>query len=169
MLGKCERGFLMRSRRTERVEKNGLQSYLYAIKDQTLLTASEECSLAEAIAQGDRDALCRMILANLRLVVRIAQDYAGRGVTLDDLIGEGNIGLIRAAEQFEPRFGTRFSTYASFWIKQSIRQALSNSAAIIRLPAYVLGLLSKWRKAERGLARELARAPASTKWHCLWA
>ena len=96
-----------------------------------------------------------MIRANLRLVVKIARDYAGRGMSLDDLIGEGNLGLIRAAEDFDPRFGTRFSTYASYWIKQAIRHALTNTTATIRLPAHMVTLLSKWRKAERSLTREL--------------
>jgi RNA polymerase primary sigma factor len=150
----------MKCTRTDSVKQNELQSYLCAIKDETLLTASEENYLAEAIAQGDRNALRRMIQANLRLVVKIARHYAGKGLTLEDLVGEGNLGLIRAAEQFEPRYGSRFSTYASFLIKQSIRHALSNSAAMIRLPAHVLGLLGKWRKAERALARELERAPS---------
>ena len=146
--------------RTDSVGSNGLQSYLFAIKDETILSMSEECTLAEAVARGDKIALSRMIRANLRLVVKIAQDYAGRGLALDDLIGEGNLGLIRAAEKFEPRYGTRFSTYASYWIKQSIRLALSNSTAVIRLPAHVSNLLYKWRKAERALGRELGRAPS---------
>src|SRR6516164_7701725 len=103
---------------------NCLQVYLREIKDESLLTAAEECALADAIARGDRDARTRMIQANLRLVVKIAREYVGRGMVFEDLIGEGNLGLIRAAEDFEPRFGTRFSTYASYWIKQSIRQAL---------------------------------------------
>jgi RNA polymerase primary sigma factor len=96
-----------------------------------LLTAEEE-DLAAPIACGDRDARARMIRANLRLVVKIAHDYVGRGIVLDDLIGEGNMGLIRAAEEFDPRFGTRFSTYASYWIKQAIRHAWINTKAKIR-------------------------------------
>ena len=79
-----------------------------------------------------------MIRANLRLVVKIARDYVGRGMSLDDLIGEGNLGLIRAAEEFDPGFGTRFSTYASYWIKQAIRHALTNTTATIRLPAHMV-------------------------------
>ena len=150
----------MKSTRIDSVKRDGLQSYLCAIHDETLLSALEECRLAEAIAQGDKNALSRMIEANLRLVVKIAQDYVGKGLTLDDLVGEGNLGLIRAAELFDPRYGTRFSTYASFWIKQSIRQALSTSSAMIRLPAHVLGLLSKWRKTERVLGREFGRTPS---------
>ena len=101
-----------------------------------------------------------MIQANLRLVVKIARDYVGRGIALDDLIGEGNLGLIRAAEEFDPRFGTRFSTYASYWIKQAIRHALINTTSTIRLPAHMVGLLTKWRRAERSLCRELGRAPS---------
>ena len=133
---------------------NSLQVYLKEIRDESLLTAAEECALAEAIAPGDNDARTRMIQANLRLVVKIARDYVGRGMVLDDLIGEGNLGLIRAAEEFEPRFGTRFSTYASYWIKQAIRHALINTTSTIRLPAHMVGLLTKWRRAERALCRE---------------
>ena len=102
-----------------------------------------------------------MIQANLRLVVKIAREYVGRGMALDDLIGEGNLGLIRAAEEFDPRFGTRFSTYASYWIKQAIRHALINTTATIRLPAHMVGLLTKWRRAERALTREFGCPPTS--------
>ncbi|MGP0067837.1 MAG: RNA polymerase sigma factor RpoD/SigA [Isosphaeraceae bacterium] len=137
-----------------------LQLYLMEIKDDALLSATEECDLAEAIARGDRDARTRMIQANLRLVVKIARDYVGRGIVLDDLIGEGNLGLIRAAEEFDPRFGTRFSTYASYWIKQAIRHALINTTSTIRLPAHMVGLLTKWRRTERALSREAGRAPS---------
>jgi RNA polymerase primary sigma factor len=137
-----------------------LQLYLQEIKDDALLTATEECALAEAIARGDREARTRMIQANLRLVVKIAQDYVGRGIVLDDLIGEGNLGLIRAAEEFDPRFGTRFSTYASYWIKQAIRHALINTTSTIRLPAHMVGLLTKWRRAERELCRKVGRTPS---------
>jgi len=139
---------------------NSLSVYLREIKDESLLTAAEECALADAIARGDRDARTRMIQANLRLVVRIAREYLGRGMVFEDLIGEGNLGLIRAAEEFEPRFGTRFSTYASYWIKQSIRHALINTTSTIRLPAHMVGLLSKWRRAERALCREQGQTPS---------
>jgi RNA polymerase primary sigma factor len=138
---------------------NGLQVYLREIKDESLLTAAEECQLADAIARGDLDARTRMIQANLRLVVKIAREYVGRGMVFEDLIGEGNVGLIRAAEEFEPRFGTRFSTYASYWIKQAIRHALINTTSTIRLPAHMVGLLSKWRRAERALSREQGHTP----------
>ncbi len=133
--------------------------YLNQIRDDDLLSPAEESELALAIAQGDRDAWSRMIRANLRLVVRIARDYLNRGLSIEDLIGEGNLGLIRAAGEFDPSFGTRFSTYAGYWIKQSIRHALTNTTSTIRLPAHMVTLLSKWRKAERALGRELGQAP----------
>ncbi len=139
--------------------RTGLQMYLDDLKDDVLLTAAEECALAAAIARGDQGAKRRLIEANLRLVVKIARDYIGRGIAIDDLIGEGNLGLIRATEEYDPRFGTRFSTYASYWIKQSIRHALINTTATIRLPAHMVGLLTKWRRMERSLCRELRRAP----------
>src|SRR5689334_5271355 len=138
---------------------NYLQTYFRDINDVSLLSAAEERDLAEVIARGDSEARSRMIQANLRLVVRIARDYLGRGMMLEDLIGEGNLGLIRAAEDFDPRFGTRFSTYASYWIKQAIRHALINTTTTIRLPAHMVGLMTRWRRAERSLCRELRRAP----------
>jgi RNA polymerase primary sigma factor len=136
-----------------------LDLYLGEIQRNQLLSAAEETTLAAAIARGDAGARTRMIQSNLRLVVRIARDYVGRGLSLDDLIGEGNLGLIRAAEEFDPAFGTRFSTYASYWIKQAIRHALTNTTATIRLPSHMVNLLTKWRRAERSLARELGQAP----------
>ena len=141
-------------------EVGGMDIYLGQIRKDALLSAAEERALAEAIKAGDKDARSRMIRANLRLVVKIARDYAGRGMSLDDLIGEGNLGLIRAAEDFDASFGTRFSTYAGHWIKQAIRHALTNTTATIRLPAHMVTLLSKWRKAERALTRELGQAPS---------
>ncbi|MBV8487421.1 MAG: RNA polymerase sigma factor RpoD/SigA [Planctomycetaceae bacterium] len=143
---------------TECGVRNHLQSYFREINEVALLSAAEEQCLAEAIAGGDTDARRRMIQANLRLVVKIARGYLGRGMVLDDLIGEGNLGLIRAAEEYDPRYGTRFSTYASYWIKQAIRHALINTTMTIRLPAHMYGLLTKWRRAERMLCREFGRA-----------
>jgi RNA polymerase primary sigma factor len=141
-------------------DQGGLAPYLKAINGDALLSAREERILAEAIALGDKSAFEKMIQANLRLVVKIAHDYLGRGLLLGDLIGEGNVGLVRAAAQFQPAFGTRFSTYASYWIKQSISQAVGKSTSIIRLPAHILALMGKWRKAERTLGRQLARVPS---------
>ena len=151
-----------------RIDGNGrgrelgvMEVYLDQIRDADLLSPTDERDLARAIAAGDGAAKSRMIRANLRLVVRIARDYVGRGLSIEDLIGEGNLGLIRATEEFDPDFGTRFSTYASYWIKQAIRHALTNTAATIRLPAHMVTLLSKWRKADRALARELGQAPTA--------
>ncbi|WP_337175799.1 RNA polymerase sigma factor RpoD/SigA [Paludisphaera sp.] len=136
-----------------------LQTYFHDINETPLLSAEEERVLARRIALGDADAKSQMIRANLRLVVRIARDYQGRGMMLDDLIGEGNLGLIRAVQEFDPAFGVRFSTYAGYWIKQSIRFALINTATTIRIPAHMVGLLTKWRRAERSLTRDLGRPP----------
>jgi RNA polymerase primary sigma factor len=115
--------------------------------------------LAVAIGQGDPHARDRMVRANLRLVVNIARGYTGKGLNLQDLIEEGNLGLLRAVEGFDPAMGTRFSTYASYWIKQSIKRALINSAKTIRIPAYMVELLSKWRRASSRLTEELGRTP----------
>jgi RNA polymerase primary sigma factor len=140
-------------------DPTSLNAYLREIRDDSLLSAVEERSLAEAIAGGDRDARTRMIQSNLRLVVKIAREYVGRGMSIDDLVGEGNLGLIRATEEFDPKFGTRFSTYASYWIKQAIRHALINTTSTIRLPAHMVGLLTKWRRAERLLTKEFGYPP----------
>jgi RNA polymerase primary sigma factor len=124
-----------------------------------LLTADEEKMLAGRIADGDLQARDRMIRANLRLVVNIARGYVGKGLSLQDLIEEGNLGLLRAVEGFDPSVGTRFSTYASYWIKQSIKRALVNTAKPIRIPAYMMELLCKWRKATTELQDKLGRPP----------
>lgn len=143
--------------RSSRRSSTLLEGYLQEILQAELLTAEQERELAEGIAAGDKSARERMIQANLRLVIKIAADYQGRGLGLDDLISEGNLGLIRAIQDFDPKFGTRFSTYASYWIKQSIRHALTNTTATIRLPAHMVMLLSRWRRTERELSRELGR------------
>jgi RNA polymerase sigma factor (sigma-70 family) len=124
-----------------------LETYLREINETKLLTAEDEQMLARQIAVGDVQARDRMVRANLRLLVNIARSYVSKGLALQDLIEEGNLGLLRAVEGFDPDMGTRFSTYASYWIKQSIKRALINSSKTIRIPAYMVELLSKWRRA----------------------
>src|SRR6201987_3170948 len=136
-----------------------LETYLREINETPLLNAEEEKQLAYRIEDGDSEARDRMVRANLRLVVNIAGGYTGKGLGLQDLIEEGNLGLLRAVEGFDPAMGTRFSTYASYWIKQSIKRALINSAKTIRIPAYMVELLSKWRRASARLTEELGRTP----------
>ncbi len=136
-----------------------LETYLREINETSLLSADDEHELAVAIGCGDVQARDRMVRANLRLVVNIARGYTGKGLGLQDLIEEGNLGLLRAVEGFDPAVGTRFSTYASYWIKQSIKRALINTAKTIRIPAYMVELLSKWRRATNRLAEELGRTP----------
>ena len=115
--------------------------------------------LSRRIEGGDAGARDRMVRANLRLVVNIARGYTGKGLPLPDLIEEGNLGLLRAVEGFDPNMNTRFSTYASYWIKQSIKRSLVNSAKTIRIPAYMVELLSKWRRATAKLNDEMNCVP----------
>ena len=136
-----------------------LETYLREINETKLLTAEDEQMLARQIALGDVQARDRMVRANLRLVVNIARSYVSKGLAIQDLIEEGNLGLLRAVEGFDPDMGTRFSTYASYWIKQSIKRALINSSKTIRIPAYMVELLSKWRRATARLSDELGRMP----------
>ena len=136
-----------------------LETYLREINETALLNAEEEKQLAYRIEEGDSEARDRMVRANLRLVVNIARSYTGKGLGLQDLIEEGNLGLLRAVEGFDPSMNTRFSTYASYWIKQSIKRALVNTAKTIRIPAYMVELLSKWRRASARLQDELGRPP----------
>ncbi|WP_437192977.1 sigma-70 family RNA polymerase sigma factor [Planctomicrobium sp. SH527] len=147
-------------RRASNVQ-NPLETYLREINETALLTAEDERELSNRISEGDLAARDRMVRANLRLVVNIARGYSGKGLPLQDLIEEGNLGLLRAVEGFDPDMNTRFSTYASYWIKQSIKRALINSAKTIRVPAYMVELLSKWRRANSKLADELGRTPTA--------
>ncbi len=134
-------------------------SYLGDIDRTALLSASEEKALATRVLTGDVEARDQMVRANLRLVVNIARGYSGKGLPLDDLVSEGNMGLLRAVEGFDPTMNTRFSTYASYWIKQSIKRAIINTAKTIRIPAYMAELLTKWRRATSKLTDELGRTP----------
>src|SRR6516164_8293838 len=151
---------MTRSRRvrTDAVQ-SPLETYLREINETALLNADQEKELARRIENGETDARDRMVRANLRLVVNIARGYTGKGLGLQDLIEEGNLGLLRAVEGFDHRMNTRFSTYASYWIKQSIKRALVNTAKTIRIPAYMVELLAKWRRATNKLQDELDRAP----------
>src|SRR5258708_28665980 len=137
-----------------------LETYLREINETALLTADEEKTLAYRIATGDTEARDQMVRANLRLVVNIARGYTGKGLALQDLIEEGNLGLLRAVEGFDPTMNTRFSTYASYWIKQSIKRAVVNTAKTVRVPAYMVELLTKWRRATNKLTDDLGRPPA---------
>src|SRR5215472_8567821 len=152
----------MTPRQLDRREMNSaspLQIYLHDINDTPLLSAHEERALAERVATGDPLAREHMVKANLRLVVNIARGYLGKGLCLEDLIEEGNLGLMRAVEGYDGLMETRFSTYASYWIKQSIRRAVMNNGKPIRLPAYMVSLLSKWKRAQTVLAERLGRPP----------
>jgi RNA polymerase primary sigma factor len=148
-----------RKRKTSSAVQTPLETYLREINETALLTARDEKELATKIGEGDLAARDRMVRANLRLVVNIARGYSGKGLALQDLIEEGNLGLLRAVEGFDPAHGTRFSTYASYWIKQSIKRALINTGKTIRIPAYMVELLSKWRRATARLTEELDRTP----------
>lgn len=148
-------------RRTSAAVQSPLETYLREINETALLSAREEKELSYRIAEADKEARDRMVRANLRLVVNIARGYTGKGLPLQDLIEEGNLGLLRAVEGFDPDMNTRFSTYASYWIKQSIKRALVNSAKTIRIPAYMVELLSKWRRATAKLQDELKRTPTA--------
>src|SRR6266571_4184999 len=145
--------------RSESVQ-SPLETYLREINETPLLNADQEKELALRIEEGDGEARDHMVRANLRLVVNIARSYTGKGLGLQDLIEEGNLGLLRAVEGFDPSMNTRFSTYASYWIKQSIKRALVNTAKTIRIPAYMVELLAKWRRATARLQEELGRAPS---------
>ena len=136
-----------------------LETYLGEINETRLLNAQQERDLAERIEEGDSEARDHMVRANLRLVVNIARSYLGKGLPLQDLIAEGNLGLMRAVEGFDPGMNTRFSTYASYWIKQSIKRAVINTGKTIRIPAYMNELLVKWRRATLKLQDELGRTP----------
>src|SRR3954464_13178906 len=136
-----------------------LETYLREINETPLLNAEQEKELARRIEKGDNEARDRMVRANLRLVVNIARSYTGKGLGLQDLIEEGNLGLLRAVEGFDPSMDPRFSTYASYWIKQSIKRALVNTGKTIRIPAYMVELLAKWRRGTSKLQEEYGRAP----------
>lgn len=141
--------------------QSSMDVYLTNINTVDLLTAEEEQELAQRIESGDESARNELVMANLRLVVNIARTFNGRGWHIDDLIEEGNLGLLKAASSYRVSEGTRFSTYASYWIQQAIHRAMINSSKLIRLPAYMVEIISKWRRATTYLEEELRRPPYS--------
>ncbi len=139
--------------------ESSLKIYLREISKTPLLTPEEEIELSERIHQGDEEARAHMIKANLRLVVKIAQDYSNYGMPVTDLISEGNIGLMKAVERFDPEKGGKLSTYAAWWIKQSIKRALANQSKTIRLPVHMVDKIAKMRRIAAMMAEELGREP----------
>ena len=141
-----------------------IKLYLREIGQVKLLTPEEEIELAARIKKGDKKAREQMIKANLRLVVKIARDYEGIGLPLLDLISEGNIGLMKAVERFDPAKGGKLSTYGSWWIKQSIKRALANQSKTIRLPVHLVDKISKMRRMAMRFRRSLAANPPTRNW-----
>ena len=137
----------------------GLEAYFKEINEIDLLTPEQEIELAHRIRVGDPEAREHMTKANLRLVVSIAKYYVDRGLALQDLIEEGNIGLIKAVERFDPTAGCRFSTYATWWIKQAIKRALIDTVKTVRIPSYMVELINKWKNASSTLTAKLGRKP----------
>jgi RNA polymerase sigma factor (sigma-70 family) len=148
---------------TRETSRANLGVYLAEISRIPLLTRDEEQELARRVRASDEAAKQRMIEANLRLVVQIARRYLNRGLPLPDLIEEGNLGLLRAVEKFEPERGTRFSTYATWWIRQAVTRALANQARTIRLPVHVEVLLTRYLREQQRLTQRLGRAPTTAE------
>ena len=146
---------------TRETSRANLGVYLAEIARIPLLTREEEQALARRVQAGDEAAKQRLVEANLRLVVQIARRYLNRGLPLPDLIEEGNLGLLRAVEKFEPERGTRFSTYATWWIRQAVTRALANQARTIRLPVHVELLLARYVREQRRLTQTLGRTPTA--------
>jgi RNA polymerase primary sigma factor len=148
---------------TRDTSRANLAVYLREIGRIPLLTREQEVELAARVRAGDEKAKERMVEANLRLVVQVARRYINRGLALPDLIEEGNLGLLRAVDKFEPDRGTRFSTYATWWIRQAVTRALANQARTIRLPVHVEMLLGRYRKAHQRLTQTLGRTPTAAE------
>jgi RNA polymerase primary sigma factor len=142
---------------------HGLDTYLADINEVPLLTPEQEIKLARRVQRGDQIAREHMIRANLRLVVSIAKNYVNRGLAFMDLIEEGNIGLMRAVEKFDPKAGCRFSTYATWWIKQGIRRSLVNTVRTVRVPSYMSEIVSRWKATAMELNYRLGRQPTSAE------
>src|SRR3989449_9876793 len=146
---------------TRTTSRENLRVYLGEIARIPLLSREEEAALARRVRAGDAEAKARFTEANLRLVVQIARRYLNRGLPLPDLIEEGNLGLLRAVEKFDPERGTRFSTYATWWIRQAVTRALANQARTIRLPVHVELLLARYVREQRRLTQTLGRTPTA--------
>ena len=138
---------------------DSIRAYLKDVRPIPLLTAEEEVDLARKVQKGDRDARDKMIKANLRLVISIAKRYTNLGIPLSDLIEEGNIGLMRSVEKFDPEKGYRFSTYAAWWIKQGISRAIIDQGKMIRVPVYMNEEIVRYKKAVEALTHKLGRKP----------
>ena len=144
----------------EREGDNGIKIYLREIGQYPLISVKDEIALAAKIKRGDKNARATMIKANLRLVVKIAHDYSNLGLPLLDLISEGNIGLMKAVERFDPKKGGKLSTYGAWWIKQSIKRALANQAKTIRLPVHLVDKISKMKRTAMKMSERLGREPS---------
>ncbi|PIQ81858.1 MAG: RNA polymerase subunit sigma [Candidatus Omnitrophica bacterium CG11_big_fil_rev_8_21_14_0_20_64_10] len=140
---------------------DALKLYLKDIKDIPLLTAQQEVELARKVRAGDAEARLKMIRSNLRLVISIAKRYGYLGLPISDLIEEGNLGLMRAVTKFNPGKGYRFSTYAAWWIKQYVLRAIANQGKTVRIPVYMVDIISKYRKTVERLTQRMGRKPAS--------
>ncbi|MEI8062914.1 MAG: RNA polymerase sigma factor RpoD/SigA [Verrucomicrobiota bacterium] len=143
----------------DREGDNGIKIYLREIGQIPLITVKDEIALAAKIKRGDKNARAIMIKANLRLVVKIAHDYANLGLPLLDLISEGNIGLMKAVERFDPKKGGKLSTYGAWWIKQSIKRALANQSKTIRLPVHLVDKISKMKRIAMRMSEKFGREP----------
>src|SRR3989338_1867042 len=141
------------------ISEDSIQMYLREIGREPLLTGEEEVTLAKAKEQGSKEACQRLIRSNLRLVVSIAKRFTGRSLSLLDLIQEGNIGLFKAVEKFDYRRGYKFSTYATWWIRQAITRALADQSRTIRIPVHMVETISKYTQVKRRLIQELGREP----------
>ncbi|QEL18398.1 sigma-70 family RNA polymerase sigma factor [Limnoglobus roseus] len=136
---------------------SSFDTYLVDANRTSLLTHADERELAARVRSGDPIARDQLVRANMRLVVNIARGFRGKGVSIEDLVAEGNLGLLRAVEGYDPDMNTRFSTYAAYWISQSMRRGVINTARTIRVPAYLSVLLGQWGRASQALAEELGR------------
>ena len=147
----------------EEVLGDSIALFLRSASRYPLLKADEEVALAKRIEKGDREAKDRLILSNIRLVVSIARRCQGRGLELEDLVGEGQRGLIRAAEKFDWRKGFRFSTYATWWVRQAITRAIADHGRTIRIPVHMIEIINKLAQVERKLRGQLQREPTEAE------